>query len=252
VVLEMMHRPRFIRLLRWEIKEYLSLPILIFLIASAIIAVLTMNSSNVNADRNYINLYEGSGTVFIILTLIASAFFSRIFAGSIGRGEVKLMLSYPIKRWHLFISKFTAMFLTVFAIYSLVFSFHLYLSALSIFEPMFYLSLFAFFLQLLLACGVSVAISMVTKNEVMSLLAAVIMLLGIDNLVGYQSYVSAEGRFRFLFQYFGELTHGSLPFGKDFVVNSGDIVVAILLPVSIFVLSLIFSFTYFTRVMEVD
>lgn len=246
------HTPQFLGLIRWEIKEYLSLPVLAFLIASAIVAVLTMSSSNVRPDRNYINLYDGSGTVFIILTLVASAFFSRIFAGSLGRGEVKLMLSYPIKRWHLFLSKFTAMFLTVFAVYSIVYSLHLYLSALSIFEPMFYLSLFAFLLQLLLACGVSVAISMVTKSEVMSILASVILLLGIDNLVGYQSYVSAEGRFRFLFQYFGELTHGSLPLGEDFVVNSGDIAIAVLLPMSIFVLSLILSFAYFTRVMEVD
>jgi ABC-type transport system involved in multi-copper enzyme maturation permease subunit len=243
---------RFLRLIRWEIKEYLSLPVLAFLIASAIIAVLAMNSSNVAPDKNYINLYYGSGTVFIILTLVASAFFSRIYAGSLGRGEVKLMLSYPIKRWHLFLSKFTAMFLTVFAVYSIVYSLNLYLNALSVLEPMFYLSLFAFLLQLLLACGVSVALSMVTKSEVMSILASVILLLGIDNLVGYQSYVSAEGRFRFLFQYFGEKTHGSLPLGEDFIVNSGDITIAVLLPVTIFVLSLILSFAYFTRVMEVD
>jgi ABC-type transport system involved in multi-copper enzyme maturation permease subunit len=242
----------FFGLVRWEIDEYLNLPVLAFLIASAIIAVLAINTSNLSPDRNYINLYYGSDTVFVILTLVSSAFFSRSFAGSMERGEVKLMLSYPIRRGQLFLSKFTAMFLVVFVTYGLAYSLHLYIDALSLFEPMFYLSLFAFFLQLLLACAVSVALSLVTKSEVMSILAAVLFLLGIDSLSGSGNYLSAQGRFRFLFQYFGELTHGSLSLGDNFVVTSEDIVITVLVPIIIFISLLILSFAYFTRVMEVD
>ncbi|HDQ05927.1 MAG TPA: hypothetical protein ENN36_04290, partial [Candidatus Bathyarchaeota archaeon] len=229
-----MERKCFFSLIRWEIEEYVNLPVLAFLIASAIIAVLATNTPHILPGFNYVNLYYGSGTVFVILTIVAGAFFSRSFAGSIGRGEVKLMLSYPIKRWQLFLSKFTAIFLVVFVIYGSTYSLHLYLDALSLFEPMFYLSLFAFLLQLMLACAVSVAVSLVTKNEVMSILTTVLLLLGIDS-VASSSYLSAQGRFQFLFQYFGELTHGSLPFGDNLMVTAEDITVAVTVPVMIFV-----------------
>lgn len=247
-----MGRRDFFGLVRWEIEEYLNLPVLAFLIASALIAVLATDVTNVAPERVYINLFYGSGIFFMVLTVVAGAFFSRSFAGGIGRGEVKLVLSYPVKRWQLFLSKFTAMFLTIFVVYGLAYSLHLYLDALSVFEPMFYVSLFAFLLQLLLACGVSVALSMVTKNEVMSILAAVLLLLGLDTLAGYESYLSAQGRFRFLFQYFGQLTHGSPPFGENFVATSGDVLTAVMVPIIVFVSLIVISFAYFTRFMEVD
>lgn len=247
-----MELPSFIRLIRWELEEYLSLPVLSFIIASAILAVLVQASSGFLPGSNYVNLYHGSGTVFMILTLVAGAFFSRSFAGSLGRGETKLLLSYPVKRWELFLSKVTALFVVIFVIYSTAYSMHLYLDGISLFEPMFYLTLFAFLLQLMIACGVSVAVSMVTKNEIMSMMASVLLLLGIDNIAGTQNYLSSQGRFRFLFQYFGELTHGAPPLGDEFIVTTDDIVILVSIPVLVFVVLLFLSFVYFTRVMEVD
>jgi ABC-type transport system involved in multi-copper enzyme maturation permease subunit len=247
-----MELPSFIRLIRWELEEYLSLPVLSFIIASAILAVLVQASSGFLPGSNYVNLYHGSGTVFMILTLVAGAFFSRSFAGSLGRGETKLLLSYPVKRWELFLSKVTALFVVIFVIYSTAYSMHLYLDGISLFEPMFYLTLFAFLLQLMIACGVSVAVSMVTKNEIMSMMASVLLLLGIDNIAGTQNYLSSQGRFRFLFQYFGELTHGAPPLGDEFIVTADDIVILVSIPVLVFVVLLFLSFVYFTRVMEVD
>lgn len=104
-----MAQHKFLGLMRWEIEEYLSLPLLIFLVASAIIA--TLSYTYFGAPTPYYNLFYGSGTVLLILALVAGAFFARSYAGSIGRGETKLMLSYPIKRSQLFLSKFTALFL---------------------------------------------------------------------------------------------------------------------------------------------
>lgn len=242
----------FFSLIQWEVKEYINLPILTFLIASAIIATLAKTSAINLPVVSYLNLYYGSGMVFTILTLVAGAFFCRSFAGSIGRGETKMLLSYPVKRWKLFLSKFTAMFLPIFIIYGVVYSLHLYIDSLSIFEPMFYISIFAFFLQLLLASGVSVAISMVTKSEVTSILAAVLLLLGIDNLSIAGSYFSAQGRFQFLFQYFGELTHNNLPFGENLVVTEGDILLAVSIPILVFVFLFLSAFIYYTRYMEID
>jgi len=80
----------------------------------------------------------------------------------------------------------------------------------------------------------------------------VLLLLGLDTLAGYESYLSAQGRFRFLFQYFGQLTHGSPPFGENFVATSGDVTTAVLVPIIVFVSLIVISFAYFTRFMEVD
>ena len=242
----------FVNLIRLELDNYLNLSVFIFLMASAIIAVLFQVTENILPANNYINLYSESGTVFIALTLVASAFLSHSFSGSITRHEVKLLLSYPIKRWQLFMSKFAAMFITIFTIYSFAYSLHLFIDKLSIFEPMFYLSLFAFLIHLLLVCAVSVTISLVTKNEIMSILASILLLLGLDSLAGNSAYLSGQGRFQYLFQYFGVVTHGSLPFGDSIVVTQDAVLGVILVPLSIFALLFFFSFVYFTRIMEID
>jgi ABC-type transport system involved in multi-copper enzyme maturation permease subunit len=243
---------RFLNLVRWEIEEYLSLPVLAFLIGSAIIATLAQTNINALPGNDYVNLYFGSSMVFTVLTLVAGAFFSRSFAGSIGRGETKLMLSYPIKRNRLFLSKLTAMFLPILVIYCTTYLMHVYLDNLGFFEPMLYVTLSAFILQLMMACAISVAISMVTKSEIMSVVASVFLLLGIDSIAGSNSYLSGQGRFQSLFQYFGGITHGSLPFGDKLVVSPNDIVIAVLIPVLIFLLLIVLSFVYFTIYMEVD
>jgi ABC-type transport system involved in multi-copper enzyme maturation permease subunit len=224
----------------------------VFLIVSAIISTLAQVTTNTNPVLNYVNLYRGSDTVFIFLTFSACAFLSRSFAGSLAKGETKTLLSYPMNRWQLFLSKFMAMFLAVFSIYGTAYSIHLYIDSLSILESMFYLSLFVFFLQLLVVCAVAVAISMLVKNEIMSLLASILLLLGIDNLAGIHSLVSTQGRFMTLFGYFGELTHELPPFGDEFVVTSEDVLLAISGLLLVFVVLFVLSFVYFVKFMEVD
>jgi ABC-type transport system involved in multi-copper enzyme maturation permease subunit len=242
----------FIGIARWELEENLSLPVIVFLIVSAIISTLAQPVTSISPELNFVNLYHGSDTIFLFLTFSACAFLSRSFAGSIGRGETKLLLSYPVKRWQLFLSKFMAMFFAVFFIYGAAYSVHLYLDSLSLLEPMFYLTLFVFLLQLMFVCVVTVAISMLVKNEIMSLFASILLLLGFDNIVGIQSYISTHGRFRVLFGYFGELTHETPPFGDTFIVTADDVLVAILGPVLVFAVLIVLSFVYFVRFMEVD
>lgn len=242
---------KFMGLIRWELEEYLSLPVIAFLVASAIIAVLIQPGHSIPHPQ-YANLYYGSGTVLLILTMVAGAFFARSYAGSLGRGETKLMLSYPIERWQIFISKFTVMFLTVLVIYTGAFSMHVYLDGLSIFEPMFALSLLSFLLQLMLACSIAIGVSMVTKSEIMSILAAVLLLFGVDSVAGAQNLLSAQGREFYILQYFGRQIYGVYPFGDNSIVTAADVLVAILVPIVVFCMLIIGSFLYFSRFMEVD
>ena len=243
---------KFFDVVRWELEEKLSLPVILFLIFSGIVATLVQPTNNIEPTRNFLNLYNGSDTFFLFLTFISCALLSHSFAGDLSKGETKLLLSYPIKRWQLFGSKLVAMFLTVFFIYGTAYSIHLYLDSLSFLEPMFYLTLFVFSLQLMVVCSITIVISLFVKNEIMSLLASILLLFGFDNIIGNQSYISTNGRFMWLFQYFGELTHEIKPFGENFIVTVDDTIIAILIPVLIFIVLIAVSYVYFVHIMEVD
>ncbi len=245
-----MAQHRFLGLMRWELEEYFSLPLLAFLAASAIIA--TLSYTPFGSPTPYMSLLGGSSTVLLILALVAGAFFARSYAGSIGRGETKLMLSYPIKRSQLFLSKFAALFTVVFATYIPVYYLHFYLDGLAAFDPMIFLTLFGLLLELMLACSVAVGISMVTKNEIMSILAAVLLLFGLDNILGYRHILSAQGRVFYLLQYFGEQLHGTLPMVGSPAVTANDTLLAVLVPIAVFAILIGGSFVYFTRYLEVD
>ncbi len=237
----------------WEIEQHLSFPMLEILVASAIIGVLAqITLPNLPMLDRYVGIVYGVNTVFLFLTIGAGVVFARSFAGSLGRGEIKLLLSYPIKRRQLFLSKFTALFLVTFAVYGAAFSAHLYLYSLNPFDPMFLVSLFSLVLQLMLVCGVTVAISMVTKNELTAILTSVLLLLGLNSMVS--SYLSAEGRFAYIFAYFSNVIHGLIPEMLDlkYMPTAENVAAAIAIPVIVFVGLLVASFVYFTRVMEVD
>lgn len=245
-----MAQHRFLGLMRWELEEYLSLPLLAFLVASAIIA--TLSYIYFSPPSPYYNLFYGSATVLLILALVAGAFFARSYAGSIGRGETKLMLSYPVKRSELFLSKFTALFLVVFVIYVPVYYLHVYIDGIAAFDPLVFLTLLGLLLELMLASSVAVGISMATKNEIMSILATVLLLFGLDSILGYNNLLSAQGRVYHLLQYFGEQLHGTLPVPSNFGVTANDTLLAVLVPIVAFFVLFGGSYVYFTRVMEVD
>jgi ABC-type transport system involved in multi-copper enzyme maturation permease subunit len=242
---------KFLELMRWEFEEYFSFPLLVFLVASAIVAVL-FDFGNSSPHRYYTVLYYSSDTVFLILTVVAGVFFARSYAGSIGRGETKVMLSYPIKRSQLFLAKFTALFTVIFGIYASAFSAHIYIDGLTAYLPMILLSFFALLLQLMLVCSVAIAVSMVTKSELMSILSAVMLLTGINTVFGYSSYLTSRGRLFSIFQYFGKQLYDTWPLGDNQIVTANEVCVAILVPLAVFSILIAGSFLYFSRYMEVD
>lgn len=247
-----MGQHKFLDLMRWELEEYLSLPLLAFLVASAIISTLSYNGFG--APTPYSSLFNGLGTVLLISALVAGAFFARSYAGSISRGETKLLLSYPVKRSQLFLSKFAALFLTVFVIYVPFYSIHIYLDGIGTFDFLVFLSLFGLLLELMLACSVAVGISMVTKSEIISILATVLLLFGLDNILGWKDPLSAQGRVYHLVQYFGTPIYGMSPImaGEDPLVTAGSTALAVLVPIVLFVVLIAGSYLYYTRFMEVD
>jgi len=243
----------FSRLVLWEIEGCLNLPILSLIVASAIIAVLVQSASPWSLANSYINLYSGTSTIFLILTLVASTLFSHSFSGGLGRGELKRMLSYPVKRWQIFLSKVIALNLIVFLAYASAFTLNLYLSSLSLLEPLFYVSLFTMFLHLLLVCTISVCISMISKSELMSILVSFLLVLGLDNAFDFRSYFSSSGRFTYIFGYFEQLTHPNFSYMiTNPPATAEQATISIAIPLLVAAIALTAVFVYFTRKMEVD
>ncbi len=242
----------FSRLVLWEIENSLNLPVLALIVASAILAVLVQSTTISNLSHNYSDLTNGADTIFLILTLVTCTLFSHSFAGSFGRGDLKRMLSYPVKRWQIFISKVFALNLIIFGIYASAYAMNLYINAISLLEPLFYVSLFTIFLQLLFVCAVSVGISMIAKSELISIVVSFLLIFGLDNSFSFGRNFTSIGRFSNIFGYFEQITHpGGLGVSRipvTFEEFTGSIVFPLL--TAVVVLGIVF--VYFTRKMEVD
>ncbi|XHH08980.1 MAG: ABC transporter permease [Candidatus Bathyarchaeia archaeon] len=241
-------------LIGWSFEEYLRFPMLEIVIATAVIGVLAQVTVNVAFINNFDILHDMTGILFIFLTFSVCAVFARGFAGSCSKGEDKLLLSYPLKRWHLFTSKFIALFCTFIVVFFAAYSMHIYLAVLSPLEPLFYVGLFGLVLQALLAATVTMTVSMFTKNEAVSILSSILLLIGIEIAAGSGNYLSAQGRLRYISAYFSRLVRPDVVPADESLFNptTGGVIMVIAIPLIISLVLLILSHVYFTRFMEVD
>ena len=242
----MSKRPEgFFRLFIWELEEYLSLPLLEFLVFVTIFLVLSPQSSSWEFVYRYESLKRpATNLITLFLVFIVGAVFSRSFAGSLAKDEIKMLLSYPVKRWKLFLAKFSALFLSLFGLFSVMLAFNLPLLALSPLEPMFYVTLLGVLLQLLLVCSITVTISLLVKKEVIAALFSIVLLFGIDVTCGEISYLSSSGRFDTIFNYLNPYVSTNTLFSE--FVN------AVALPLAVSAVLLVLSFVYFTYVIQID
>ncbi len=241
----------FSRLFIWEIENSLNLPVLSLIVASAILAVLVQSTSIWGSTHNYSDLSTGVSTIFLILTLVTCTLFSHSFAGSFGRGDLKRMLSYPVKRWQVFLSKVFALNLIIFGIYASAYAMNLYINSISLLEPMFYVSLFTIFLQLLFVCAVSVGISMIAKSELISIVVSFLLIFGLDNSFNFD-ILRSIGRFINIFGYLEQTTHSGAHMLTVMPVTFEEFTGSIVFPLLTAVAVLTIVFVYFTRKMEVD
>jgi ABC-type transport system involved in multi-copper enzyme maturation permease subunit len=69
---------------------------------------------------------------------------------------------------------------------------------------MIYISFFGLLLQLLLFCSISVALSLVVKNEIVSILASILLLYGLENIVSSGvTYWTSTGDIRLFLRFSG-------------------------------------------------
>jgi ABC-type transport system involved in multi-copper enzyme maturation permease subunit len=242
----------FFRLILWELQEYLNFPMLEILVFVVLYSVLNQPTVVISYSMSYNNLRFGIRDITFFMTLGVGALVSRSFGSSISKGEIKTLLSYPLKRGQIFASKFTALFMVFVCTYTAAFSVQIYLMRLNFFEPMFYISVLGMALQLLLMCSLTTIIVLLTKNEVISIFASALLLYGIENVVNPSSFSSFVGRFNAIFSYFGKITHETLPVGIGTEYTLNDAVLAMYIPLAISALLLVIGAIYFVRIMEVD
>jgi ABC-type transport system involved in multi-copper enzyme maturation permease subunit len=235
------------KLLVWELEECFAFPMLEVILIIAVLTVLTPAITEVSPVFSYDNLTAGIQTIFLFIIFIAGVLFCHSYAGSISRGETKMVLSYPVQRGKLFLAKFIALFTVLSVVYIGVFAFQIYLLALNPFEPMFYVSLLLLMLQLLLVCSISTVLSVVTKNEVLSILASALLLFGIESIASSGSLATFTGRFTTGFTFIRQYVHGGLS-----SIPLIDGLFSVFVVGGLSVLLLVFSYVYFTRKMEID
>lgn len=158
-----------------------------------------------------------------------------------------MVLSYPVQRSKLFLAKFIALFTVLSIVYVGVFALQIPLLALDPFELMFYASFLLVLLQLFLVCTISTALSVVTKNEVLSILASALLLFGIESVASSESLVTFTGRFTSGFTFVRQSVYGGL---SSAPLTDG--LFSVFAVGGISVLLLVFSYVYFTRKMEID
>ncbi|MDR2699415.1 MAG: ABC transporter permease [Nitrososphaerota archaeon] len=244
----------FCGLIRWSFEEYLRFPMIEIVIAIAIIGVLTQTTVNVYFHSNYEILPQATFLLFMFLTCSICAIFARGFARSNSKGEDKLLLSYPLKRWHLFTSKFISLFGTLIIVFFTACSMHIYLALLSPFEPMFYVGLLSLVFQVLLSAAVTITISLFTKNEAVAILSSILLLIGVESAAGFGNYLSAQGRLGYINAYFSRFVRpDKVPIYESlFNPTKTGVIVVMAIPLVISLVLLIVSYVYFTRFMEID
>jgi ABC-type transport system involved in multi-copper enzyme maturation permease subunit len=235
------------RLLIWELEECFAFPMLEVILIIAIFTVLTPAIIEVSSASSYYNLTSGIQPIFLFLIFITGVLFCHSYAGSISRGETKMVLSYPVQRSKLFLAKFIALFTVLSIVYVGVFALQIPLLALDPFELMFYASFLLVLLQLFLVCTISTALSVVTKNEVLSILASALLLFGIESVASSESLVTFTGRFTSGFTFVRQSVYGGL---SSAPLTDG--LFSVFAVGGISVLLLVFSYVYFTRKMEID
>ena len=102
-------------------------------------------------------------------------------------------------------------------------------------------------LQLFLVCTISTALSLVTKNQVLSILASALLLLGIESMAYGGSFVTFTGRFTIGFNFVRQCVYGDL-----YSVSVSDVLVSTFVVLGVSFLLFVFSYVYFTRKMEID
>ncbi len=254
---------RVSRLIRWELEKTFSAPLLAATLAIALYTLVpaTFGGSRMGgptpsvaslladyADTWAHQLGLSVGGSFMLSVFIFAAIASLSFSRDIASGYIKVLLSYPIGRARLFISKFFVSLIVPF----LVFTVSLLLVGALIFPSLFVrlplpsmaYVLLIMLIQMLFMLSISITLSMHIRQPIMAYLASVVALIGAqqvcNNLEEPYKYLAPTWSTGILMDYGQSST--STFFGK---YSANDLLMAVTGMIIVPAALLIFNVLYF-------
>jgi len=241
-------RSSFYRLIILELEGYWSFPMFEIILFTALLSIL--NRLLPSASYLDLNSYAYSFGILIQL-LIPGMIIPRSFAGSISRREIVVLLSYPVKRWAVLLSKIITNCLVLFAAYSFAVLVNVPLLGLNPLQPAPYILMAIIFIQTLFLCTTAMFISITLKNEIVSIFVYILLFFGLEfNLKTfgnpYPYFTLMKGN-DVMYKY---LTSFIYPHRNPFTVQEFNI--ALGFPLLTSLLLIIISLIYFQWVMQID
>ena len=239
-----------LRLVLLEFEEYWSFPVFELVLFAAFFSIL--NQPAVTMITGYSNLNKGIYGIGILLQILTVGLIvPRSFAGSFGRREIVVLLSYPVKRRSLLLSKIVANFLALLAMLSCAILVAVPLFGLSFFEAAPYALILTSSIQLLFLFSIAMFISVIVKNEIVSVFVFLLVMFGVEfnplTTSGAFAYLTQIKSNDILYQYLTALfynTSSAYGFDQFIFALSFTLLISFALITS--------AFVYYTYVMQVD
>ena len=251
---------RFGRLLLMEIENIWRFPTIELVIATAILNALRTpfpilpQNEQVAVTFFIANPALTMSTLF--LSFIIPVLVARVFAKGLSGNETRVLLSYPVKRWEILLSKVTVVLLPTFAIFSIVFFFNtFYMYQLSVSNPLPYAFLVPQFFSVALMTALAFIISLFAKDELKAVLFSLFILL----FLGFSSeqmgapyrYISPAQGSTLIMRYLEFLYYGNLSnFLRSHPILELQLAFGFPIVTTIVLLSVVFL--YFQHKLDID
>ncbi len=239
----------FGRLMLVELEAYWNFPVFELVLFTALLSVLSGTSS---LQTGYFYLNQGFYQFGILLQiLIIGIIVPRSFAGSISSRQLMVWLSYPTKRWKILLSKLVANFLVLAGTLAFAVLINSALMGVSFLEPGPYVLIAVVAILVMFWCAISMFISVMVKNEAVSVFGFLLLMFGLEfNPLATSGAYASLTQLRSNMVLYNYLT--SLAYGTRSIYTFQDFTTALVFPLAISLVLILFSVVYFEKVLQID
>jgi ABC-type transport system involved in multi-copper enzyme maturation permease subunit len=225
--------------MHWELEEIWRFPALELFVAIAVFFAL-------NTPRSDITYTFSNFQLLIIEVILVAVFYARSVASCIEKREILVLLSNPIKRTSLFLSKFLTNLLIIFLICASVVVAGSYLMFLEPWDTKIFIGLLIVFINILFLSTLSFTSSLILKTTWGGTILPVIiyfgLAFGIPQNSDFPKAIPPTGS-NVIFDYLTRIAYSQYTF-EEFIV-------ALVFPTIASIILLLVAFLYFRR-MEID
>jgi ABC-type transport system involved in multi-copper enzyme maturation permease subunit len=230
---------KLLQLMHWELEEIWRFPALELFVAIVVFFAL-------NTPRSDITYTFSNFQLFIIQVILVAVFYARSVASCIEKREILVLLSNPIKRTSLFLSKFLTNLLIIFLICASVVVAGSYLMFLEPWDTKVFIGLLIVFINILFLSTLSFTSSLILKTTWGGTILPVIiyfgLAFGIPQSADFPRVIPPTGS-NVIFDYLTRTAYSQYTF-EEFIV-------ALAFPIIASTILLLAAFLYFRR-MEID